>query len=100
MTYFQPLLPTLVLICLWMCWRLRRSPGAWIVYVASALLFLVTFQPLAWLLLYPLEGKYSSSPLPQQDAEAIVVLSSAVFGASPPLTRDILGSDTYERCLY
>ncbi len=100
MTYFQPLLPSIVVIIALTSWLIRKSPRAWLLQLVAISLFLVTFQPFAWLVLYPFEQRYSKSLPDPRGAEAIVVLSSSVFGPSPPRAADILGPDTYERCIY
>ena len=47
-----------------------------------------------------LEAPYPPQEFPRAEAQAIVVLASEVYPASPPLPTPRLGPDTFERCLY
>lgn len=47
-----------------------------------------------------LEVPYPPQEFPQAETQAIVVLASKVYPASPPLPTPRLGSDTFERCVY
>jgi uncharacterized SAM-binding protein YcdF (DUF218 family) len=63
-----------------------------------ACLFLLLWQPFAWVLSRPLEVWYAQQPFPGAPAEAIVVLSSS---ADPPTyltSYSIPDEDMYARC--
>jgi uncharacterized SAM-binding protein YcdF (DUF218 family) len=51
----------------------------------------------AWVLSRPLEVWYSHDPIPQQGAEAIVVLSGAVNPSTASRPYPVAGQDTYRR---
>jgi len=104
MTALVRLVPALVLLSLVAVaveWRRRRRDGRrapWVPLALASLLFLSTSAPVAWLANASLECWYPSSPRPEGDAGAIVVLAGAVF--QPRAWRPVayLGRDTYERC--
>jgi uncharacterized SAM-binding protein YcdF (DUF218 family) len=103
MTYIQPLLPLLFLIAslgIFLCWRRTKGPKPTLLAVAVLGLFLVSWPPVGWVFLRILEAPYPPRQLPLSDAEAIVVLSSNVYPASPPIPTPRLGNDTFERTLY
>lgn len=100
MTYVQPLLAFFLAIATlgligWRIKALRRTAGLGLVC-----LFLLTWQPAAWLFSRPLECRYPVERVPKEPAEAIVVLSSTV--SAPEYGRDYPVPDkaTYERCEY
>jgi uncharacterized SAM-binding protein YcdF (DUF218 family) len=100
MTYFQPLLSALLVVSLfiggWCAWRSRS-----VLPVLGALsLFLVSWPPLAMVILRGLESPYSYHLPSDRGIQAIVVLSSGVSPPFPPRPTAILGFDSYERCVY
>lgn len=103
MTYLQPVFPFVLLFVLVQVIRYRKSfpaPAFRGLALALAALFLATWAPVAWLVSRTLERQYPPRVYPTGDAEAIVVLSSAVYPPNPPLPTPRAGSDTYERCQY
>lgn len=76
-------------------WKCAKAPA-----LALLALFLVSWPPLAWLFARALEAPYPPESLPPTDAQAIVVLASAVYPPTPPLPTARVGNDTLERCLY
>lgn len=100
MTYLQPVFTCLLLLALVQVIRYRRSPGVRGVGLALAGLFLVSWEPAAWLFSRGFEGLYPPREYPAGDAGAIVVLASAVYPPNPPVPTPRAGSDTYERCQY
>jgi len=103
MTYVQPLLPVLLLVAggaSVLSWRVTRARAHRILVFAVAALLLCSWPPTAWLATRPFEVRYAPRPQLPDNAQAIVVLSSAVYPASPPLPAARLGGDTFERCQY
>jgi uncharacterized SAM-binding protein YcdF (DUF218 family) len=103
MTYTQPLLPLLFLIAgiaIFRYWRKKEAPKPTLLALAVLGLFLVSWPPVGWLSLRALEAPYPPGQLPASDGEAIVVLASTVYPASPPVPTPRLASDTFERVLY
>src|SRR5256885_1650338 len=102
MTYFQPLLPAILLILLVTVIRLvtvsRPAKRIWRsgAIAAAVALLLIPSPPVAFFFLYPLQSGYSDRAPTDRSASAIVVLSSAVFPPTPPRPTAILGTDTYE----
>lgn len=94
MTYVQPLLLVFLVIAFVGWLRLRKNPGAGLVVIGLAGLFLIAWPPVDWLLSRPLVARYTSRPPPMESAQAIVVLSSSV---SPP-PYSVPDQETYERC--
>lgn len=80
-------------------WGAVRRRRGWIA-AALAGIFVVSWPPVAWLAVQPLEHGYPASPPSVDDVEAIVVLSSAVLPAGVGRPGAIVASDTYERCAY
>ena len=103
-TYIQPLFPFLFLIAavgIVRSWKQTTGRKPSLLALAVFGLFLVSWPPVGWALLRALEAPYPPREFPPtDDAQAIVVLASAVYPASPPLPTPRLGSDTFERCLY
>lgn len=99
MTYLQILLP-LVLLALAGVLILRRRPSRSAALWCAAALFLLSWQPVAWIALWPLEGSYRAEPPQDHNVGAIVVLASSVLPPSPPLPEAVLEFDTSQRCRY
>ncbi len=103
MTYLQPLFPLLLLLALVQVVRFRRAmpPQAFRgLALAMLAIFLVSWEPAAWIISRCLERNYPPRQYPVGGAQAIVVLASAVYPPSPPIPTARVGSDTYERCQY
>jgi len=103
MTYLQPVFPFVLLLALVQTIRYRRSlgsPAFRVLALVVVAIFLVSWEPAAWLLSRCLEGRYPPRAYPAGDAQAIVVLASAVYPPSPPMPAPRAGADTYERCQY
>jgi uncharacterized SAM-binding protein YcdF (DUF218 family) len=99
----QPLFPLLFLIAaagVALDWKRSKGRRPTLLAIGVLCLFLVSWAPLGWLVVRVLESPYPPRQFPPSDAQAIVVLASAVYPASPPLPTPRLGNDTLERCLY
>ncbi len=80
-------------------WRRAKTRKPRALAAVAALFFLVTWPPVAWFARGSLEWWYSTSATPDaNDAQAIVVLSGAVFQPRPYRPTAYLGRDTYRRC--
>lgn len=100
MTYIQPFFPALLVstaILTILCKGTRARLWA---AGCSIVLLLFSWPPAAWLALRPLEGRYSTQPPADKEVQAIVVLSSQVLPAEPPMPDPVLAGDTYKRCVY
>ena len=97
-----PILVTVNIVCFVLCWRRRRMEGGrrmpLALGVLTALLILMTWTPLSWVLAGTLEWQYSHEPRPDGDGDVIVVLSGTVFQARSYRPVPVLGRDTYVRC--
>ena len=103
MTYLQPVSPFVLLLALVQVIRYRRSftsPAFRGLALTLVAVFLASWEPAAWLLSRCLEGRYPPREYPTDDAQAIVVLASAVSPPCPPVPTQRAGADSYERCQY
>jgi uncharacterized SAM-binding protein YcdF (DUF218 family) len=103
MTYIQPLLSILILAFGYAAFRAWRSPkGKWPILMGLSVLvlFVISWQPSARLLLRPYEVRFPPRPLPPGDAQAIVLISGAMQAPSRITGERRVGEDTYARCLY
>jgi uncharacterized SAM-binding protein YcdF (DUF218 family) len=100
MTYLQPVFTFVLLVALVQVIRCRKSPGFRGLALALVAVFLVSWEPAAWLPSRGLEGWFPPRDYPAGDAQASVVLASAVYPPCPPMPTPRAGSDTYERCQY
>jgi uncharacterized SAM-binding protein YcdF (DUF218 family) len=103
MTYTQPLFTSLLAIAFAaLAFRKRggRLDRPLVPFLALGALFLVSWAPAATLVTRVFESRNPPRLYPAETAEAIVVLSSAVFPPCPPIPTPRLGADTYERCQY
>jgi uncharacterized SAM-binding protein YcdF (DUF218 family) len=94
LTYAHPLLLLFLVIGTWGFVKRRRGP------VAAGLLgvFLVTWQPTAWLAVQPLEAWYRPQPPQTAGGEAIVVLAAGSTPAEDAELQASLKENTYLRC--
>lgn len=92
------LLVLIILISLFWHWRRLKSAKPRLLCAAVAGLFLMSWPPVSWVAAQTLEGWYVATAFPQGDAEAIVVLSGAVYPATRERPRAIIGYSTLERC--
>lgn len=100
MTYLHPLFACLLVITI-SCVFLHRETRTKRLFVSAATgLALFSLTPAACLALLPLECRYSHEMPSDRGVQAIVVLSSSVYRADPPLLAPVLGADTYLRCQY
>jgi uncharacterized SAM-binding protein YcdF (DUF218 family) len=102
MTYIQPFFALLVFLGLGAClfsWTELRKGSTKLLMVVTLGVFLLSW-PLAWVLVHMLEARYPPREVSPTGAQAIVVLSSAVYPPTPAIPTPRLGNDTYERCLY
>ena len=86
----------LLVVCITSRVKGRRPPRA-LAYFTLAL-FLLTWPPLSWVATGSLEWWYTGTPLPQGEADAIVILSGAAEPPGPYRPVAHLGRDTYSRC--
>ncbi len=93
MTYVQPLLLVFLVIAFAGWLRVRKKPGAGLVAIGLAGLFLVSWPPVDWLFSRLLEAPYERNLASMEPAQAIVVLASSV--SPPPFS--LPDKDTYER---
>lgn len=103
MTYTQPLIPVVLGLLFLELWRrLRRKKGGRpiLLAAATATLFLISWQPVVWLVTRPLEAPYSHRLFPEGDAQAIVVLSSGVLPPFRGTSSLLLGQESYIRSEY
>ena len=103
MTYLQPVFPLVLLLALIQIISYRRSfksPAFRGLALALVVVFLASWEPAAWLLSRCLGGRYPPREYPAGDAQAIVVLASAVYPPCSPMPTPRAGADTYERCQY
>ena len=103
MTYIQPFFALLVFLGLGAClfnWTELRKHSAKLLMMATLGVFLFSWPPIAWVLVRTLEARYPPQEISPSGAQAIVVLSSAVYPPTPAIPTPRLGNDTYERCLY
>jgi uncharacterized SAM-binding protein YcdF (DUF218 family) len=80
----------------WGLARKRRGLAA----LAMAGIFGISWPPLAWMALQPLEGWYPKIAPDAADAEAIVVLASGILPAESGRLQPEAERDTYARCWY
>jgi uncharacterized SAM-binding protein YcdF (DUF218 family) len=99
-TYVEPALPFLLLLGLAGVVRAWRSSGnrrPWLETIALGGITFLSINAGAWLLSRPLESGYSVSPMPEEHADAIVVLSGTVHPPVPGRPYTIPAPDTYRR---
>jgi uncharacterized SAM-binding protein YcdF (DUF218 family) len=100
-SYFEPALPFLLLLALWdLIRRWRRSSREtrpWLQAIATAGLILLSLNAVAWLVARPLEIWYDGNPLPNQSADAIVILAGYVDPPLPERPYPLAGRDTHTR---
>lgn len=96
LTYLQPgLVALLIALGCAQYFGKRRLAAA-----AAILLFLWSWMPTAVLLSGALEWWYPIRPLPDGEAEAIVVLSGGLYKSDPTMPEDLPGPDTFLRVSY
>lgn len=103
MTYTQPLILIvlgLLSLELWRRLRRKKTERPILLAAAAAMLFLISWQPVAWLVIHPLESPYSHRVFPEGDAQAIVVLSSNVLPPFRGSSSLLLGKESYIRSEY
>ena len=89
-------LACLLVVCIASRIKGRRQPRALAFFTLA--LCLVTWPPLSWVATGSLEWWYAGKPLPQGEADAIVILSGAVEPPGPGRPVAHLGRDSYSRC--
>lgn len=97
MTYLQPVFPLLLLLVAAGLLAGGRR-GRRLAVLACVALFLWSWPPVSRLFSGTLERRYPLSTLPPADADAIVVLSSAVRRADPSQALPALSESNYLRC--
>jgi uncharacterized SAM-binding protein YcdF (DUF218 family) len=100
-SYLEPALPFFLFLSLaglGLAWRQSHSgKRPWLLTAGILGITLLSLNPVAWLLARPLEIRYPQAPMPEGDAEAIVVLAGAVDPPQPLRPYPLLGSDSYVR---
>lgn len=101
MSYFDPLLPLLLLLSLWSVlrnWRASsRKNRPWLQAISTIGILILSLNVSSWLFSRSLEIWYEQDPIPRSSADVIVVLGGYV---SPPLPNKpyaLAGRDTYIR---
>lgn len=103
MTYIQPLVLLAIVIGLAGLYRLRGSAGRRRLILPSlalAAVFLVCWEPAAWVAAQLMEGGYPRAALPPGDGQAIVVLSAGMSLPEPERPYALPDPDTYARSVY
>jgi uncharacterized SAM-binding protein YcdF (DUF218 family) len=96
MTYTQPLL----LICIGMsAWGLAKRNQK-LVLAGLVGVLLATWGPAGWLFSRPLEWQYAGIRMPQQRAQAIVVLSGGIEAPKVHCPIAMPDESTFARCRY
>jgi uncharacterized SAM-binding protein YcdF (DUF218 family) len=98
MSYTEPLLSLLVVLSLLGVVRLPKCKGKTLSAGGLLGLLLVSWPPVDWLLSRPLEMWFPVRPLPASPADAIVVLSSAVYTPQYERPFPLPDQNTYTRC--
>ena len=99
MTYTEPLLSVFLTIAFVGILHLRRGKRLWVVIVGLAGLFAISWPPLNWLFSRPLEARYPVRPFQASaEAQAIVVLGSAIEPPDYERPYPLADRYTYERC--
>jgi uncharacterized SAM-binding protein YcdF (DUF218 family) len=97
-TYLEPALPLLLLLgYIGIAGRWRRAPRPWLELVSLTGITLLSTQAFACVLAWPLEREYRKVLVPQQPADAIVVLSGTVSAPTAGRPYAYPGADTYRR---
>lgn len=103
MTYIQPLLSIFIAILAIAAihsWRRPRQGKPVLLAIAAIGLFLISWLPLSRAIERPFDRYYMARAVPQEDAQAIVVISGMMRGPNPVTHERRTGEDTYDRCLY
>lgn len=98
MSYYQPLVLTFLVITAIGLIRLRNRCSVRLPAVGLLCLFLLSWEPCAWLLSRPLEIWYPAQPFPRAPAQAIVVLAEYVDPPTRLRPYSLAGAGTIERC--
>jgi uncharacterized SAM-binding protein YcdF (DUF218 family) len=101
MSYINFAFPFFIALAIWGLIRARRSceRKSWRLAAAGVCgVFLISYYPLAWLLIVPLESSYDENPIPHESAQALVVLSGGVEPPVPDRPYSLAQAQTYERC--
>lgn len=98
MTYTQPLLLLFGAIAVIGLIRARHSKGIWPAALGVGGLLLVSWPPCDWLLSRPLEMWYPVRPYQPGNAQAIVVLSSAVEPPHYERPYPLPDAESFRRC--
>jgi uncharacterized SAM-binding protein YcdF (DUF218 family) len=86
------------MISLGRAWRRsRKSHRPWLLTISIVGIFLLSLDVVAWTLSLPLEMWYEESPVPQEDAQAIVILAATVHPPTPNRPYPLPSPETYER---
>jgi uncharacterized SAM-binding protein YcdF (DUF218 family) len=100
MSYYQPLTCAFLLLIAIGLVRLRRQKAIWLPAVGLLCLFLLSWEPFAWLLSRPLEARYAADPRPNAQPQAIVVLASYVDPPTVLRPYSLPDTDTFARCTF
>jgi uncharacterized SAM-binding protein YcdF (DUF218 family) len=96
MLYVQPVLPVLIVLTTIGLTRPKRFHR--LAAVATLLLFLWSWLPVAWLMSGTLEWHYPVTAYPAGDVDAIVVLGGAASPSDASQPESYAGQSTYLRC--
>src|SRR5512141_459741 len=96
MTYTQPLLLVFIGISAWGLAKRNRK----LVLAGLVGVLLATWGPAEWLFSRPLEWPYAEIRMPQQQAQAIVVLSGGIEAPKDHCPIAMPDESTFGRCRY
>jgi uncharacterized SAM-binding protein YcdF (DUF218 family) len=100
MSYYQPLTCAFLLLAAIGLVRLRHQGAIRLPALGLLLLFLLSWEPFAWLLSRPLEARYAAEAHANVQPQAIVVLASYVDPPTAHRPYSLPDSDTFARCAF
>jgi uncharacterized SAM-binding protein YcdF (DUF218 family) len=102
-SYFQPALPIFLGIAiagLVRAWLVCKDQKPWLLTAGVVGCFLLSWDPVAWLIALPLESPYPPASGLPDDAQAMVVLAGRVYPPNDFRPYVLAGEDTYQRCYH
>lgn len=102
-SYFEPALPValgITIAGLVYEWRACKNHKPWLLTAGVVGCFLLSWDPVAWLVALPLESQYSPTLTLPTNAQAIVVLAGRVYPPNDFRPYVLAGEDTYQRCYH
>ena len=102
-SYFQPVLPvflTAAIAGLVRVWRACKNHKPWLLTTGVLGCFLLSWDPVAWLLALPVESQYPPTSAIPENAQAMVVLAGKINPPNDFRSYPVAGEDTYQRCYH